>query len=195
MASHDAARGRERRGDRRRRSGSWRAARVGLYSNLGHAVGPAVFLEALRPVEVRRRAVPGRRSPSATSTAIWPATGAHRRRRRPAHVDIDQVPVPRDRARARRAAASPRDRRRRDAPASAWAETHILASPDRPVDHRHRLRARSGAGAEVGLPLKPGRLVLGLRYLWIDLGTTSQGDDITGNSAGLIGDIGYKMTF
>ena len=50
-------------------------------------------------------------------------------------------------------------------------------------------------GAEVALTLKPGRLVIGLRYLWSELGRTSRGDEITGNSAGLIGDIGYRMTF
>jgi hypothetical protein len=52
-----------------------------------------------------------------------------------------------------------------------------------------------GGGADIGLMLKPGRLVFGLRYLWSRIGRTSQGDEITGNSAGLIGDIGYRMTF
>ena len=52
-----------------------------------------------------------------------------------------------------------------------------------------------GGGADVALMLKPGRLVIGLRYLWCHLGRTSQGDEIAGNSAGLIGDIGYRMTF
>jgi len=52
-----------------------------------------------------------------------------------------------------------------------------------------------GGGADVALTLKPGRLVFGLRYLWSSLGRTSQGDEIKGNSAGLIGDIGYRMTF
>ena len=52
-----------------------------------------------------------------------------------------------------------------------------------------------GLGAEMALTLKPGRLVIGLRYLWCELGRTSQGDVISGNSAGLIGDIGYRMTF
>jgi hypothetical protein len=51
------------------------------------------------------------------------------------------------------------------------------------------------AGTDVALTLKPGRLVIGLRYLWCKLGRTSQGDEIAGNSAGLIGDIGYRMTF
>jgi len=48
---------------------------------------------------------------------------------------------------------------------------------------------------DAGVRLRPGRLVFGLRYLWCELGRTSQGDDIAGNSAGLIGDIGYRMTF
>jgi hypothetical protein len=52
-----------------------------------------------------------------------------------------------------------------------------------------------GGGGDIGLTLKPGRLVIGLRYLWSRIGRTSQGDEISGNSAGLIGDIGYRMTF
>ena len=52
-----------------------------------------------------------------------------------------------------------------------------------------------GGGTDVALTLKPGRLIFGLRYLWSRLGRTSQGDEIEGNSAGLIGDIGYRMTF
>jgi len=52
-----------------------------------------------------------------------------------------------------------------------------------------------GAGAELTYPLKPGWLAIGLRYLWIDLGRTSAGDQIRGNSAGVLADLGYKMTF
>jgi hypothetical protein len=44
-------------------------------------------------------------------------------------------------------------------------------------------------------PLRPGWLTIGIRYLWIDLGRTSAGDRIDGNSAGLLADLGYKMTF
>jgi hypothetical protein len=51
------------------------------------------------------------------------------------------------------------------------------------------------AGAELGIPLRPGRLVVGARYLWVDIGRTSQGDVIQGNSVGLLGDIGYRMAF
>ena len=52
-----------------------------------------------------------------------------------------------------------------------------------------------GAGGELTYPLKPGWLAIGVRYLYIDLGRTSSGDEIDGNSAGLLADLGYKMTF
>ena len=47
--------------------------------------------------------------------------------------------------------------------------------------------------AEAAFPLRPGRLVVGVRYLWVDLGRTSQGDTINGNTAGLMGDLGYRL--
>jgi hypothetical protein len=49
--------------------------------------------------------------------------------------------------------------------------------------------------AEAAFPLRPGRLVVGARYLWIDLGRTSQGDYVQGNSAGLMGDLGYRLVW
>jgi hypothetical protein len=48
-------------------------------------------------------------------------------------------------------------------------------------------------GAEAGFPLRPGRVVVGARYLWVDLGRTSHGDYVRGNSAGLMGDLGYRL--
>jgi len=52
-----------------------------------------------------------------------------------------------------------------------------------------------GGGGELTYPLRPGWLTIGIRYLRIDLGRTSAGDRIDGNSAGLLADLGYKMTF
>jgi hypothetical protein len=51
------------------------------------------------------------------------------------------------------------------------------------------------ADAEAAFPLRPGRLVVGARYLWVDLGRTSHGDHISGNVAGLMGDLGYRVSF
>jgi hypothetical protein len=48
---------------------------------------------------------------------------------------------------------------------------------------------------EAAFPLRPGRLVVGARYLWIDLGRTSQGDYVAGNTAGLMGDLGYRLVW
>jgi hypothetical protein len=76
----------------------------------------------------------------------------------------------------------------------------MLAASSQGVGANHRDTGRAyapavAAGAEGAFTLKPGRLFFGLRYLRSELGRTSQGDEITGNSAGLIGDIGYRMTF
>jgi hypothetical protein len=51
------------------------------------------------------------------------------------------------------------------------------------------------AGAEAAFPLAPGELVVGAHYLWVDLGRTSQGDQIQGNSVGFVGDVGYLMAW
>jgi hypothetical protein len=49
--------------------------------------------------------------------------------------------------------------------------------------------------AEASFPLHPGRLIVGARYLWVDLGRTSHGDYVSGNVAGLMGDLGYRMSW
>jgi hypothetical protein len=52
-----------------------------------------------------------------------------------------------------------------------------------------------GLGAEATLPLDPGQLVFGARYLTATLGRTSDGDTLRGNSLGLICDLGFKLGF
>jgi hypothetical protein len=52
-----------------------------------------------------------------------------------------------------------------------------------------------GLGAEATLPLDPGQLVFGARYLSGTLGKTSEGDNLNGNSLGLICDLGFKLGF
>jgi hypothetical protein len=76
----------------------------------------------------------------------------------------------------------------------SWASTRIASSRNEVIDAAASAPGVT-IGSEFGATLRPGRLIVGLRYLWIDLGRTSQGDRISGNSAGLIGDIGYRITF
>ena len=52
-----------------------------------------------------------------------------------------------------------------------------------------------GLGAEASLPLEPGQLVLGARYLTVELGETSTQDRVQGNSLGFIGDLGFRLGF
>ena len=170
------------------------AARAGLFYNLGHAAGPAVFVEAMRPMRVGR--VPFLLGVTAgylrgDVTAGGPdarATDAPRDRSGPRHGA-----GPRARAAGGALRGGGGGRRRRVVRAH---QAHRAADRSQLRGARHGARARrSVLGAEIALALRPGRLVIGLRYLWIALGRTSQGDVIDGNSAGLIGDIGYRMTF
>jgi hypothetical protein len=169
------------------------AARVGLFYNLGHAAGPAVFLEALRPLPITRLAMFVGGTIGYLNSEI---NGIGPEGTGPAHLEIDQVPFL-ALARAR-------------VPLLLWLEMSGELSAGMMVAHTDLVTASSGqgfhaagtsyspafgAGGDLGLTLKPGKLIIGLRYLWSEIGRTSQGDDITGNSAGMIGDIGYRMTF
>jgi hypothetical protein len=178
-------------------------ARAGLFSNFGRSAGPAAFVEALAPVpspHIRVLAgfaagyLRGDISPEGDPAGItrletntFPLLAVVRAGISLPHLveiggDLDA--------------------------GWAWAWTRITASPTSPGLGAAALAGGGpptvvatadtvalGAGVEIAYPLKPGRLALGLRYLWIDLGRTSQGDEIGGNSAGLIGDLGYKLTF
>jgi hypothetical protein len=168
-------------------------ARVGLFYNLGHAAGPAAFLEALKPLPIRRLAAfvggtIGYLNAEISGTAPDPT--------KPAHLQIDQVPVL-ALARARLPLLLRFEISCELAAGMTVAATKLTTSSG---NHGFDAGGTSyspafGGGGDIGLMLKPGRLVFGLRYLWSRIGKTSQGDEITGNSAGLIGDIGYRMTF
>src|SRR5204862_1051315 len=64
--------------------------------------------------------------------------------------------------------------------------TPDVASPRTTVDATASAVALE-LGGEAAMPLRPGRLVVGARYLWVDLGRTSHGDYVRGNAAGLMG--------
>jgi len=169
------------------------AARVGLFYNLGHAAGPAVFLEALRPLPIRRISVLAGGTIGYLRSEIGgvgpESTGG-------AQLETEQVPLL---ALGRvRLPLSARLEVSTELAAGVMAARTKLTTASSGKDFAVSGSAYApavGLGGDLGLTLKPGRLVIGLRYLWSQLGRTSQGDEITGNSAGLIGDVGYRMTF
>jgi hypothetical protein len=169
------------------------AARVGMFYNLGQALGPAVFVEALRPLPITRlplflgatvgylRADMEASGPAPTGTA---------------RLETDQIPIL-ALARARVPLPLRAEVLGELGAGMMLARTKLAAAPaDLGFETTGSAYAPAvGLGSEMSMTLKPGRLVIGLRYLWSELGRTSQGDVIKGNSAGLIGDIGYRMTF
>ena len=168
-------------------------ARVGLFYNLGQAAGPAAFVEALKPLPIRRLAVFVGGAVGYLNAEI---SGAGPDPMTPAHMEIDQFPFLAI-ARARVPLLLRFELSGDVAAGMTIGHTKLTTSSGgHPFDASGRSYSPAfGGGADVGLMLKPGRLVFGLRYLWSRIGRTSHGDEVTGNSAGLIGDIGYRMTF
>lgn len=169
-------------------------ARAGLFTNLGHSAGPEVFLEALAPVPVPHvRVLAGFAAGYLRADLTTPGV----QHAGVAELEANTFPLL---AVVRAGISLPHLLELGgDIDAGwAWAWTRIT---DSTVANMPAVVAATadtvalGAGVELAYPLKPGRLAVGIRYLWIDLGRTSQGDQIAGNSAGFIGDLGYKLTF
>ena len=170
-------------------------ARAGLFTNLGRSGGPAAFVEALAPFPV---AVPHVRvfAGFAAGYLHGDVTSPGVEMSGIARLEINTFPLL---AVARAEMSLPHLFEigfdldvgwawawTRITPGAAGVPSDVVATAD---------TGALGAGAEIAYPLKPGRLTVGLRYLWIDLERTSQGDRIDGNSAGFIADLGYKLTF
>jgi hypothetical protein len=167
-----------------------------MFYNFGSAAGPVVFGEAMRPFQVKRQrfllgiALGYLRDDFSLDGATTPTpTGS-------ARLTTDQIPVL---ALARwRRTLSPRFELGAELGAGVSFVRTELSRSDKNVTSEVIGTAHPPAlvaGAELGIPLRPGRLVVGARYLWVDIGRTSQGDTVQGNSVGLLGDIGYRMAF
>ena len=168
-------------------------ARTGLFTNFGETVGPMAFIEGLAPVRVRRLHLAvgfsaGYLRGDITSGGVN-GTGT-------ARLETNQFPLL---AVARLGIPLPRAL---EIGAEidlgwSWGWARVTANPSGTTmaDNAIVDAAALGAGSELTYPLKPGRLAIGVRYLHIDLGRTSAGDQISGNSAGVLADLGYKMTF
>jgi hypothetical protein len=168
-------------------------ARTGLFTNFGETIGPMAFIEGLAPLHVRRLHLgvgfsAGYLRGDVSSGGVN-GTGT-------ARLETNQFPLL---AVARLGVALPNAL---EIAAEvdlgwSWGWARVTASPagTTMVDNAVVDAPAIGAGSELTYPLKPGWLAIGLRYLHIDLGRTSAGDQISGNSAGVLADLGYKMTF
>jgi len=190
-------------------------ARVGILSNLSTTFGPSVFLDALWPL--RGLPPPGGNGNGGSRSGGGGLAGGLLRSMAAGlsigylhselntkgatsqdgvHVDLNQFPV----------LAIARVR----VPVETWAEIFLsamagwtLASTTisgsqglgSTISSATAGGTTVGLGAEATLPLDPGQLVFGARYLSATLGKTSEGDNLLGNSLGLICDLGFKLGF
>jgi hypothetical protein len=167
-------------------------ARVGAFWNLGEVSGPVAFVEALTPVPKRstRFLVGLAGGYLGGDLRLRPAAGTTRSR-----LVIDQFPIMAV-ARFRFIAPAVPELAAGMGAGVSLASTRLTPDVDNTSGETLKASAWSVAlmmGGEAAFPLRPGRLVLGARYLWVDLGRTSRGDYVRGNSAGLMADLGYRM--
>ncbi|HVU53354.1 MAG TPA: hypothetical protein VHL80_21865 [Polyangia bacterium] len=166
--------------------------RFGVYTNLGPVTGPAAFLEVLVPV-LRQT---GRFVAGLTAGYLrgdLPISGPNMTTSR---LEINQVPILALGRYRLGSGSSP------ELSAGAGAGVSLAGTRLTPdvTDSAMVVEASAWsialeADAEATFPLEPGRLVVGARYLWVDLGRTSHGDHVSGNVAGLVGDLGYRMSW
>jgi len=166
------------------------SAHFGVFSNFGDLSGPAAFVELLAPFPRHT----GRFAAGLTAGYLRGDETLSSVNKATSRLEINQVPILVV-ARYRFGGTSEPQISAGGGAGVSLANTRF--TPD---------LARSGAvveasawsvalqvDAEAAFPLRPGRLVVGARYLWVDLGRTSQGDTINGNTAGLMGDLGYRL--
>lgn len=169
------------------------AARAGLVTSFGPSVGPAVFLEALAPVRLTRiRLFAG----VSAGYLRGDVTGRGLEGTGSSHLETNQIPLL-GVGRAGLAWESGFELAAELSAGWAWAWVRITTNPSGVAltDVATASAPALGSGLQLTYPLRPGRVALGLRYLWIDFGQTSLGDRLDGNSAGLVADLGYEMTF
>jgi hypothetical protein len=166
--------------------------RFGVFSNFGQVAGPAAFVEALVPVPPRSgQFVTGLAVGYLRDDLTLTSTSATTSR-----LEIDQIPIL---AVARYRFVAPRVP---ELAAGAGAGVSIAGTHLTPDVTNGGATVTASAwsvalalDAEAAFPLRPGRLVVGARYMWVDLGRTSHGDYVRGNVAGLMGDLGYRIAF
>jgi hypothetical protein len=168
-------------------------ARTGLFTNFGETVGPTAFVEGLAPIHVPHVHLAAGFSAGYLRGDV---TSGGVNGNGTARLETNQFPIL---AVARLGFPLPGAL---EIAAEvdlgwSWGWARVTASPAgvTMIDTATVNAPALGGGGELTYPLRPGWLTIGIRYLRIDLGRTSAGDRIDGNSAGLLADLGYKMTF
>jgi hypothetical protein len=165
--------------------------RVGLYSNLGNMAGGTASVDVVVPL-------PGFASGVHVGVSLGYLHDAMTAGKNPdvrPHLEIYQVPVL---AIARyRLLLRPVELSVGGGAGVSLAYSRLSLSRDNnPLTVAGTAQAVAlQASSEAAFRLPPGHVVVGLRYLWIDLGRTSQGDELKGNSAGFVADLGYRVTW
>jgi hypothetical protein len=166
--------------------------RFGVYTNLGPVTGPAAFLEVLVPV-LRHT---GRFVAGLTAGYLrgdLPVSGPNMSTSR---LEINQVPIL-ALGRYRFGSGSSPELSAGAGAGVSFAGTRLTpdVSDSAMVVEAWAWSIALQGDAEASFPLHPGRVVVGARYLWVDLGRTSHGDYVRGNVAGLVGDLGYRVSW
>lgn len=170
-------------------------ARVGLISNLGGLFGQTAFLEASLPYPSRGRLlrlfsvglslgyIHGEVNIDANQATGVPALQA----------EMNQFPVL---ANLRMHIPVPWPI---EASATALAGFTWLTSSITDLSTGLGLSSGSAGGLVLGLggdlafPLRPGEFVVGVRYLAVSVQRLSNGDHLSGNAGGLVGDLGFRL--
>ena len=171
------------------------SARVGLFTNFGGMGGPIGIFEALRALPGRSDAWSVGFMVAVLHNDLTTSPGNNNKTLSDTMIEMSQVPVLAivqyrlpvplgvDLTAGGGLGVSLASVTLRPTDGS-WAENHSKA---------HALAAE--ARANVAFPFGPGEVIVGAHYVWIDLGRTSEGDDIRGNSVGFVGDVGYRMAW
>jgi hypothetical protein len=166
-------------------------ARFGVYTNLGPITGPAAFLEVLVPV-LRHS---GRVVAGLTMGYLRGDMNVAGPNMVTSRLELNQAPILAV-ARYRLGSGAP------EFSGGVGAGVSLAGTRFTPDVTDSAIAVEAWAWsialqgeAEASFPLYPGRLVVGARYLWVDLGRTSHGEHLQGNVAGLMGDLGYRVSW
>lgn len=171
------------------------AARIGMTSNLGSLFGQAVFVETTVPLH--RLGGLGRILSAGLSLGYVHSemTTESASVFSPVHLDVSQAPIL-ALTRFRVPSEHPVELSFLAIAGLTFATTEIIPSEGSfPVSRATAHGLVVGGGADATVVLQPGELVMGARYLYANLGRTSNGDNLAGNAMGLIFDIGFRIGF